>query len=337
MRLFCFGFGYSAEALARRLSARTSALARHQHQPRRSRRRRSGPSWPRSRATAPPPRCAACWPAPRTCSSACPPDLEGDMVLRHFRDELAGLPELAWVGYLSTVGVYGDWQGQWVDETSPTRPTSERSLRRVLAEKAWLAFGAESGRRVEVFRLSGIYGPGRSVIDNLKAGTARRIVKPGQVFNRIHVDDIARVLAAAIDTARRPQRSTTSATTSRRRRRMSSPMPRSCWDCPSRPISRSSRPASAAWRPASGPRASASAMPASRPLWASSSPIRPTARVCAPSWRVGKVSRTLARAGAVRQCQRSADFSELSFVCFTMIIIHRTSTRSMANTKPRSK
>ena len=129
-----------------------------------------------------------------------PPDIEGDMVLRHFRDDIAALPDLAWVGYLSTVGVYGDRQGQWVDETAPARPTSERSLRRVLAEQAWLTFGAESGRRVEVFRLAGIYGPGRSVIDNLRAGTARRIVKPGQVFNRIHVDDIARVLAAAIDT-----------------------------------------------------------------------------------------------------------------------------------------
>jgi nucleoside-diphosphate-sugar epimerase len=128
-----------------------------------------------------------------------PPDLEGDAVLRHFRDDLAALPDLAWIGYLSTVGVYGDWQGQWVDETSPTRPTSERSLRRVQAERAWLGFGVDSGRRVEVFRLSGIYGPGRSVIDSLKAGTAHRIVKPGQVFNRIHVDDIARVLAAAID------------------------------------------------------------------------------------------------------------------------------------------
>ena len=128
-----------------------------------------------------------------------PPDLEGDMVLRHFREDLAALPDLAWVGYLSTVGVYGDWQGQWVDETSPTRPISERSLRRVQAERAWLDFGKAAGKRVEVFRLAGIYGPGRSVIDTLRAGTARRIVKPGQVFNRIHVDDVARVLAAAID------------------------------------------------------------------------------------------------------------------------------------------
>ena len=198
MRLFCFGFGYSAEALARRLSARTAALA-----------------GTRTRlAEAAPPLGARLAAFQGDSASAevrhllagtthllvsIPPDIEGDMVLRHFRDELAALPDLAWVGYLSTVGVYGDWQGQWVDETSPTRPTSERSLRRVLAERAWLGFGAESGRRVEVFRLAGIYGPGRSVIDNLRAGTARRIVKPGQVFNRIHVDDIAHVLAAAID------------------------------------------------------------------------------------------------------------------------------------------
>jgi nucleoside-diphosphate-sugar epimerase len=86
-----------------------------------------------------------------------------------------------------------------VDETSPVRPLTERSLRRAEAEQAWLDLGTSTGRRVEVFRLAGIYGPGRSVIDNLRAGTARRIVKPGQVFNRIHVDDIARVLAAAID------------------------------------------------------------------------------------------------------------------------------------------
>ena len=128
-----------------------------------------------------------------------PPNLEGDAVLRDFAGDIAALPDLAWVGYLSTVGVYGDTDGAWVDETSPVRPLTERSLRRAEAEQAWLDLGASTGRRVEVFRLAGIYGPGRSVLDNLGAGTARRIVKPGQVFNRIHVDDIARVLAAAID------------------------------------------------------------------------------------------------------------------------------------------
>jgi nucleoside-diphosphate-sugar epimerase len=123
------------------------------------------------------------------------------VVLRHFAEDIAALPDLAWIGYLSTVGVYGDHKGAWVDENSATLPIHERSLRRLEAERAWLAFGAETGRRVEIFRLSGIYGPGRSVIDNLRAGTARRIAKPGQVFNRIHVDDIAGVLTAAIDKA----------------------------------------------------------------------------------------------------------------------------------------
>jgi nucleoside-diphosphate-sugar epimerase len=100
--------------------------------------------------------------------------------------------------YLSTVGVYGDHEGGWVDEESPLRPVSQRSLQRVAAERAWQAFA--DGRNIDlgIFRLSGIYGPGRSAIDNLKAGTARRIIKPGQVFNRIHVDDIAGALCAAI-------------------------------------------------------------------------------------------------------------------------------------------
>jgi nucleoside-diphosphate-sugar epimerase len=200
MHLFCFGFGYAAEALARRLSARTSALAG-------TRTSVGGSPAPLGARLAEfkgdtaSAEVRGLLAATTHALISIPPDLEGDVVLRHFRDDLAALPDLVWVGYLSTVGVYGDWQGQWVDETSPTRPISERSLRRVQAERAWLDFGKAAGRRVEVFRLAGIYGPGRSVIDTLRAGTARRIVKPGQVFNRIHVDDVARVLAAAIDRA----------------------------------------------------------------------------------------------------------------------------------------
>lgn len=97
------------------------------------------------------------------------------------------------------MGVYGDRQGAWVDETSEPQPSSERGRRRLAAEDAWRAFGARSGKHVQVFRLAGIYGPGRSAIDNLRAGTAKRIVKPGQVFNRIHVEDIAAVLEAATE------------------------------------------------------------------------------------------------------------------------------------------
>ena len=127
-----------------------------------------------------------------------PPDGAGDPVLRHHANDLAAAASLRWIGYLSTIGVYGDRQGAWVDETSPAQPTAERSERRLAAEQEWLAFARRTGKRVQVFRLAGIYGPGRSALDNLRDGLARRIVKPGQVFNRIHVEDIASVLAAGI-------------------------------------------------------------------------------------------------------------------------------------------
>ena len=103
---------------------------------------------------------------------------------------------LARVVYLSTVGVYGDAGGGWVDEESPTAAITPRARARVAAEAAWRAFGREAGVAVDILRLGGIYGPGRSAFDRLREGTARRVVKPGQVFNRIHVDDIA----AAVET-----------------------------------------------------------------------------------------------------------------------------------------
>lgn len=127
-----------------------------------------------------------------------PPGPQGDPVLAHYRKDLAALSSLEWVGYLSTVGVYGDQEGRWVDEDTPTKPNSARTEARVEAEKAWLAFGEETGVKVQIFRLAGIYGPGRCVFDKLKAGTARRINKDGQVFSRIHVEDIASVLEASI-------------------------------------------------------------------------------------------------------------------------------------------
>lgn len=99
-----------------------------------------------------------------------------------------------WVGYLSTTSVYGDHGGGWVDETTPLHPAKGRGDARVMAETEWLA----TGLPVHIFRLSGIYGPGRGPFQKVKAGTARRIIKPGQVFGRIHVDDIARVLEASI-------------------------------------------------------------------------------------------------------------------------------------------
>lgn len=127
-----------------------------------------------------------------------PPAEVGDPALVHHAGDIVAAPQLGWIGYFSTVGVYGDEGGGWVDETTPCQPKSERGKRRLLAEEAWQRLGLQCGSDMFVFRLPGIYGPGRSAIDSMKAGTARRIIKPGQVFNRIHVEDIARVVQAAI-------------------------------------------------------------------------------------------------------------------------------------------
>jgi nucleoside-diphosphate-sugar epimerase len=130
-----------------------------------------------------------------------PPAEGGDPVLERFATVIAR-SRARWIGYLSTIGVYGDRGGGWIDETALPDPPSPRTRRRVAAEAAWLALGQETGKAVQVFRLAGIYGPGRSALDQLRAGTARRIVKPGQVFNRIHVADIAQVLSASLERPR---------------------------------------------------------------------------------------------------------------------------------------
>jgi nucleoside-diphosphate-sugar epimerase len=105
---------------------------------------------------------------------------------------------LAWIGYLSTIGVYGDHGGAWVDETTPCTPLSARSKARLAAEGSWTKLGSLAGKPVIVFRLPGIYGPGRNALASLREGTAKRIVKPGQVFNRVNVEDIATALRASI-------------------------------------------------------------------------------------------------------------------------------------------
>lgn len=127
-----------------------------------------------------------------------PPGATGDPVLAAFAPAMAAAAKLRWIGYLSTIGVYGDHGGGWVDETTPVRPAEGRSRMRAEAEQAWLDLGAAHGKAVHLFRLAGIYGPGRNQLAQLAAGTARRIVKPGQVFNRIHVADIATVIAASL-------------------------------------------------------------------------------------------------------------------------------------------
>jgi dTDP-4-dehydrorhamnose reductase len=132
-----------------------------------------------------------------------PPAFGSDPVLRHFSGAIASASHLRWVGYLSTVGVYGNANGGWVDENTPASPVNERSRHRIMAEQQWLEFGEKAAFAVQIFRLAGIYGPGRNALLKVAEGTARRIIKPGQVFNRIHTSDIAQVLMASIE---RPSR-----------------------------------------------------------------------------------------------------------------------------------
>lgn len=124
------------------------------------------------------------------------PDAGGDPVLTALGPEIAARAgQFDWVGYLSTTGVYGDHQGGWVDENTPLTPSTRRGAWRKAAEEAWSAM---PGLNLHIFRLAGIYGPGRGPFAKVRKGTARRIVKPGQVFSRIHVGDIAQVLQASI-------------------------------------------------------------------------------------------------------------------------------------------
>ena len=178
MRLFVHGLGYSAERLALRLAAEGWEVAGTTREPEKAE-RFAARGWNRFDGRQ----------ATHLLFSA-PPGESGDPFLPGFEAP----PGLVWAGYLSTTGVYGDRGGGWVNEESPLLPTGERGRRRVQAEAAWAALGLP----LHVFRIAGIYGPGRNALAAARAGRARRIVKPGQLFSRIHVDDIAAVLAASI-------------------------------------------------------------------------------------------------------------------------------------------
>jgi len=198
-RLFCFGLGYSALALADRLkgegwriagtcrSADTAALLAE----------RGIEVYPfeRDRPLAHPDAALA---GTTHLLASIPPDAEGDPVVDRHGDAIGALTNLAWAGYLSTTGVYGDHGGGWVDEETPLTPNGPRGERRLAAERAWLGLLDRFGTPIHLFRLAGIYGPGRNALVTVKAGRAHRIVKPGQVFSRIHRDDIVETLLASM-------------------------------------------------------------------------------------------------------------------------------------------
>ncbi len=198
-RLFCFGYGFSASALGALLGPAGWSLAG------------TCRTWEGCAAladagveAAPFSRGAPLADAAGRLAGAThillsiPPDDVGDAALDRHGADIAALSGVEWIGYLSTTGVYGDTGGAWVDETAAPAPTGARGRRRLAAEDAWLAFGARHGLAVHVFRLAGIYGPGRNALAAARRGAARRIAKPGQVFSRIHVADIAQALAASI-------------------------------------------------------------------------------------------------------------------------------------------
>jgi nucleoside-diphosphate-sugar epimerase len=198
-RLFAFGLGYSAQTLAARLADKgwqVAGTARDQANIERL--RAHGYEAVRFAGEPGNREILELLQGATHLLHSIPPGPGGDPVLAQYRDEIAALGSLEWIGYLSTVGVYGDQQGRWVDETTLPAPNSDRTEARVEAEKAWRDFGKEIGVPVQIFRLAGIYGPGRSAFDKLRAGTARRVKKDGQVFSRIHVEDIARVLDASM-------------------------------------------------------------------------------------------------------------------------------------------
>ncbi|WP_282605914.1 SDR family oxidoreductase [Pelagibius sp. Alg239-R121] len=223
--LFCFGLGFSAQVLSKRLMAGPRLAEPRPAEPR--------PAEPRLAE----PRLAESWKVTGTTRSedkrqalldqgfhavalfdrdrplenpaeslrgvthilvSAGPDEAGDAVLNQHAEDIAKLPDLRWLGYLSTTGVYGNHDGAWVDEDAALTPSSPRSEYRAAAERGWLDLQAKDAVPAHIFRLAGIYGPGRSLLDTVKAGKAKRIDRPGQVFSRIHVEDIARVLEASI-------------------------------------------------------------------------------------------------------------------------------------------
>lgn len=198
--LFVFGYGYSAEVLGRRLMARGWQVAGTCRDAGKAARLGQDGCTPfLFDGTAPLTHEGRAWLARAShLLVSIPPGEAGDPALVRHGEDIAAAPDLAWIGYLSTTGVYGDHGGAEVDENTVPTPRTDRARRRLAAERAWLELGARTGKAVHVFRLAGIYGPGRNPFVALREGRARRIDLPEHLSSRIHVEDIARVLAASM-------------------------------------------------------------------------------------------------------------------------------------------
>ncbi|MDZ4734737.1 MAG: SDR family oxidoreductase [Rhodospirillaceae bacterium] len=198
-RLFCFGLGYSAAALAARLGPAGWRIAGTARSATKCAELAAGGidayRFERDHPLADP---VAALAGTTHLLASIPPDAVGDPALDCHAIDIAACRDLRWIGYLSTTSVYGDRAGGWVDEGSDLRPSGERGRRRVAAEEDWLSLGVSTGVPVQIFRLAGIYGPGRNQLVALREGRARRVVKPGQLFSRVNVEDVAQVLEASM-------------------------------------------------------------------------------------------------------------------------------------------
>jgi len=192
--LFCFGYGFSARCLATRLQAKGWKIATTARSPEKVAKLRSegieAHLWPISSLE-------EVWSSEVYALVSAAPSENGDPVLLEHQEEIIALSDrIAWLGYLSTTAVYGNRDGGDVDETGELRPASARGARRVEAEKQWLALAPEIP--THVFRLAGIYGPGRGPLEKVQAPNAKRVIKAGQVFGRIHIEDIANTCEASM-------------------------------------------------------------------------------------------------------------------------------------------
>lgn len=201
-RLFCFGYGYTSAMLVAAMKAQPKAQWSFAGTTRDAEKMQDLRSlgikaflMPENRGLADP---FAMLAGVTHILITTPPDDEGCPVFRLHGHDIAQLPDVEWVGYLSATSVYGNRDGGWVDETSETRPISKRGSRRLLAEQQWQSLARNDGLPVHIFRLAGIYGPGQSGLDAVRAGRARRIKKEGHAFNRIHIEDIVQVLLASM-------------------------------------------------------------------------------------------------------------------------------------------
>ncbi|WP_112664361.1 SDR family oxidoreductase [Microvirga flavescens] len=197
MNLFVLGLGYSAQELIRQHSAQFSNIAGTVREVEKAERLRRAGIEAHALSNQNLDLDERIAQADAILISA-PPGADGDPILERFGESVARARNARWIGYLSTTGVYGDHGGAWIDESAATVPLSRNSVQRLATENAWRAIGERSGAPTHVFRITGIYGPGRNALADLARGKARRIHKPGHVFNRIHVADIANALAASL-------------------------------------------------------------------------------------------------------------------------------------------